>query len=210
MSAAEQTAALLDRHRSGDAQALGELFMLHRERLWRMLVVRLDRRLARRVTPDDVLQETFLDVARRIGEFLAAPRVPFYVWLRFLAVQRMQMIQRAHLGARRRDAALEVALPQGEPFASSESLAGHLVSRMTSPSQAAIRHELQARLRAVLDEMDPLDREVLALRHFEELNNNEVAQVLGISKEAASKRHVRALRRLKAIFGEPSGTEASP
>jgi RNA polymerase sigma-70 factor, ECF subfamily len=207
MSIAEQTAALLDRLRGDDKEALGELFMLHRERLWRMLYVRLDRRLASRVAPDDVLQETFLDVASRIGEYLADPKVPFYVWLRFLAVQRMQMVHRVHLGARMRTVDREVALPRGGPFASSESMAGQLVSQMTSPSQAAIRHELQARLRAALDEMDPLDREVLALRHFEELGNNEVAQVLGISKEAASKRHVRALMRLKVIFAEAPGSQ---
>jgi RNA polymerase sigma-70 factor (ECF subfamily) len=208
MSVAERTADLLDRLRANDGQALGELFMLHRERLWRMLYVRLDRRLARRLAPDDVLQEAFLDVARRIGEYLADPAVPFYAWLRFLTVQRMQMLQRTHLGTRMRDVGLEVALPQGGgPFASSESMAGQLVSAMTSPSQAAIRHELQARLRAALDEMDPLDREVLALRHFEELGNNEVAQVLGISREAAGKRHVRALRRLKAIFTERLGSD---
>ncbi len=207
MSVAEQTAALLERLRAADAEALGELFMLHRDRLWRMLFVRLDRRLTPRVAPDDVLQETFLDVARRIGEYLANPAVPFYVWLRFLAVQRMQMVHRAHLGARARDVSQEVALPQGGgPLASSESMAGQLVSQMTSPSQAAIRNELQERLRTALDAMDPLDREVLALRHFEELGNNEVAQVLGISKEAASKRHVRALKRLKEIFAPPPGT----
>src|SRR5271167_62557 len=97
MNLAEQTEALLARLRGNDGEALGELFMLHRERLWRMLYVRLDRRLTSRVTPDDVIQETFLDVARRIGEYLDKPAVPFYVWLRFLAVQRMQMIQRAHL-----------------------------------------------------------------------------------------------------------------
>ena len=88
-------------------------------------------------------------------------------------------------------------------MASAESMAGQLVGHMTSPSQAAIRHELQDRLRAALDEMDPLDREVLALRHFEELSNNEVAEVLGISKDAASKRHVRALHRLREILTEP-------
>jgi RNA polymerase sigma-70 factor (ECF subfamily) len=206
MSIAEQTAILLDRLRAHDEPALGELFMLYRDRLWRMLFVRLDRRLASRVAPEDVLQETFLDVARRIGEYLADPVVPFYVWLRFLAVQRMQMVQRVHLGARMRDVGLEVALPASGPFASADSMAGQLVSRMTSPSQAAIRHELQARLRAALDEMDPLDREVLALRHFEELGNKEVAQILGITKEAASKRHVRALKRLKALFAETTGT----
>jgi RNA polymerase sigma-70 factor (ECF subfamily) len=201
MSVEERTAALLERLRGDDGEALGELFMLHRERLWRMLYVRLDRRLANRVAPDDVLQETFLDVARRIGEYLGDPAVPFYVWLRFLAVQRMQIVHRAHLGAQARDAGREVAPP-----ASPESMAGQLVSKMTSPSQAAIRHELQEHLRAALEAMDPIDREVLALRHFEELGNNEVAQVLGISREAAGKRHVRALKRLKDIFAEPSGT----
>ena len=206
MSVAEQSAVLLDRLRAGHRDALGELFMLYRERLWRMLYVRLDRRIAGRVAPDDVLQEAFLDVARRVNEYLSDPAVPFYVWLRFLTVQRMQMMQRLHLGSQMRDVGLEVALPQGgTPLASPESMAGQLVSDLTSPSQAAIRHELQARLRAALDAMDPLDREVLALRHFEELGNNEVAQVLGISRDAASKRHVRALRRLKEIF-DPTGT----
>ncbi len=204
MSTAERTAILLDRLRGGDGDALGELFMLHRDRLWRMLYVRLDRRLARRVSPDDVLQETFLDVSRRIGEYLADPTVPFYIWLRFLAVQRMQILHRAHLGAQMRDAGREIALPEaGAPPASAESMAGQLVSQMTSPSQAAIRQELQERLRRALEVMDPLDREVLALRHFEELSNDEVAQVLKISRDAASKRHVRALRRLKDLFAAP-------
>src|SRR5439155_10807713 len=128
---------------SGDSQALGELFTLHRQRLWRMVYVRLDRRLASRLAPDDVLQETFLDVARRIGEHLADPAVPFYVWLRFLTVQRMQMLQRVHLGAGMRDVGREVSLTSGgAPLASSESMAGQFVSAMTSPSQAAIRSEL--------------------------------------------------------------------
>src|SRR5260370_41626170 len=123
MKVAEQTAVLLDGLRKsppsasqanshpGDDQALGDLFTLYRERLWRMLLVRLDHRLASRVSPDDVLQETFFDVARRIGEYLADPAVPFYVWLRFLTVQRMLMIQRAHLGAQRRGVYLEVSRP---------------------------------------------------------------------------------------------------
>src|SRR5438309_2007895 len=104
MSVPERTGVLLDRLRSGDDRAVGDLFDLYRERLWRMLYVRLDRRLARRIAPEDVLQEAFFDVARRVGEYLADPNVPFYVWLRFLTVQRMQMIQRAHLGAQMRDA----------------------------------------------------------------------------------------------------------
>jgi RNA polymerase sigma-70 factor (ECF subfamily) len=207
MSAPERTTVLLDRLRSGDEQALGELFGLYRERLWRMLSVRLDPRLASRVDPDDVLQEAFLDVARRVGEYLDNPSVPFYVWLRFLTVQRMHMVQRVHLGSQMRDVEREATLPQdGRALASSESMAGQLVSHMTSPSQAAIRHELQGRLRAALDEMDPLDREVLALRHYEELANHEVAEVLGITPDAASKRHLRALKRLKDILTDQAGT----
>ena len=205
MSAAEQTAALLDRARGGDADAVGELFELHRDRLRRMLSVRLDQRVARRVSPDDVLQEAFLDVAARVGEYLDRPAVPFYVWLRFLVVQRMQAAHRAHLGAKGRDVRQE-AEAAGAAFASPDSMAGQLAGAFTSPSQAAIRHERQERLREALDAMDPLDREVLALRHFEELGNAEVAEVLGISKDAASKRHVRALKRLKEILSDPSDT----
>jgi RNA polymerase sigma-70 factor (ECF subfamily) len=206
MSAGERTPALLDRLRSGDGEALGELFELHRERLWRMVHVRLDRRVARRVSADDVLQEAFLDMAARIQEYLDRPAVSFYVWLRFLTIQRMQMVQRAHLGAQKRDVTQEVPLAGGGAPASAESMAGQLVGHLTSPSQAAIRHELQDRLRAALDTMDPLDREVLALRHFEELGNNEVAAVLGISKDAASKRHVRALLRLREILTDAGGS----
>ena len=206
MTVPERSAELLTRLRAGDQPAIGELFDLFRERLWRMLYVRLDRRVSARLAPDDVLQEAFLDVARRIGEYLAEPDVPVYVWLRFLAIQRMQLLQRMHLGAEIRAVGAEVPMPNGElSFASAESMAGQLIGHMTSPSQAAIRHELQGRLRAALDEMDPLDREVLALRHFEELGNNEVAQVLNITKDAASKRHVRALKRLREVIRMDEG-----
>jgi RNA polymerase sigma-70 factor (ECF subfamily) len=205
MGVPDRSAELIDRLRAGDQPAAGELFDLYRDRLWRMLYVRLDRRLSSRLSPDDVLQEAFLDVARRIGEYLADPAVPVYVWLRFLTVQRMQMLQRMHLGAEMRAVGAEVPLAGGAgdlSFASADSMAGRLAGDLTSPSQAAIRHELQERLRAALAEMDPLDREVLALRHFEELGNTEVAQVLSISKDAASKRHVRALKKLKLILSE--------
>src|SRR5258708_34134663 len=137
MSHAERTAVLLDRLRTKDDEALGELFMLHRERLRHMLSVRLDRRVTSRVTPDDVLQETFLDVARRIGEYLADPAAPFYVWLRFLTVQRMQMVQRLHLGSHMRDVGLEISLPSGGPMASAASMAGLLIGGLPSPNQAA-------------------------------------------------------------------------
>ncbi|MGL4552477.1 MAG: sigma-70 family RNA polymerase sigma factor [Gemmataceae bacterium] len=201
MSLDEQTAGLLDRVRAGRADALGDLFQLHRDRLWRMLFVRLDRRLAGRLSPDDVLQDAYLDVAKRVHEHLADPAVPFYVWLRFLTLQRLQMLQRAHLGSAMRDAGRELSLTEPN-YASADSMAGQLVGHLTSPSRAAMRGELQDRLRAALDEMDPVDREVLALRHFEEMSNAEAADALGISKDAASKRHVRALVRLREILSD--------
>ena len=206
MTVLDRTDTLLDRLRAGDREALGELFGLYRERLWRMTSLRIDRRLAGRLDPDDILQEAFMDVARRIDEFLADPAVPFYVWLRFLTGQRLLMVQRGHLGAQRRDASREVSLPPtGLLHAGSDSLAGAFVGRLTSPSRAAMRHELQTRLREALDALDPLDREVLALRHFEELSNHEAAEVLGISRDAASKRHIRALKRLKELLADVPG-----
>lgn len=193
----------MSRLRGGDRSALGEVFSLYRERLWRMLYVRVDKRLAGRVDADDILQEAFLDIDKRIDEYLRDEPVPIYLWMRFLTAQRMLMVQRGHLGAQKRDVRMEVAIPDGSVcLASAESMAGALVSPMTSPSQAAIKGEMQARLRVALEAMEPLDREVLALRHFEELSNQEAATVLGISKEAASKRHVRALKRLKEIMGQ--------
>jgi RNA polymerase sigma-70 factor (ECF subfamily) len=205
----EATSLLLDRLRAGDHQALGELFAMHRERLGRMVQMRLDRRLYGRLAAEDILQDAFLDVARRFGEYVENPTVPVYVWLRFLTLQRLHQVQRRHLGAQMRDAGLEVTLNgQAGMSAHCESLAGELVGHFTSPSQAAMRDELRNQLLQALESMDPLDREVLALRHFEELGNNEVAAVLGISKDAASKRHVRALKRLRTLLEPYEMTDA--
>jgi RNA polymerase sigma-70 factor (ECF subfamily) len=196
----------LARAKSGDPEALGQLFLQFRDRLRKMVRLRLDRRLAGRVDPSDVLQEAFLDLSRRFPEYVANPAVPFYLWLRALTGQRLIDLHRQHLGAQMRDASQEVSLYRGGlPQASSEYLAEQLLGRMTSPTQAAIRAEMQIRLQEALNSMEPLDREVLILRHFEELNNNETAEVLGIDKSAASKRYIRAIRRLKTILDAVPG-----
>src|SRR5205807_3155397 len=185
------TDGLLRRLGDGDTQAVAELFTRYRERLRRMVRLRLDRRLQGRIDPSDVLQEAFLDAAKRAAEYAAHPSMPVYLWLRFLTGQRLMALHRQHLGAKMRNAGQEVSLYRGAlPQASSVSLAAQLLGRLTSPTQAAIRAEMQIKLQEALNSMDALDREVLTLRHFEELSNNETAQVLGIQKAAASNRYI--------------------
>src|SRR6516164_8545910 len=197
---------LIGRIEGGEAGALGELFGRHRERLRRMVRLRLDRRLQGRIDPEDVLQEAFVDAARRLAEYAADPKMPPFLWIRFLTMQRLQTLHRLHLAVKSREAEREVSLYNGSlPMADSRSLAAQLLGRLTSPSRAAIRAEIQIKIQDPLNAMDPVDREVLALRHFEELNNGETAAVLGIHKAAASNRYVRALRRLKEILSPALG-----
>jgi RNA polymerase sigma-70 factor (ECF subfamily) len=166
-----------------------------------MIRLRLDRRLQGRIDASDVLQEAYLEVAHRAREYLAQPTMPPFLWLRFLTGQKLLELHRHHLGARMRDAALEPSLRhRAAPRATSVSLAEMLLGRLTSPTRAARRAEMQLKLQELLNTMEPLDREVLALRHFEELSNGEVAQVLGLSKTAASNRYIRALGRLKELL----------
>ena len=192
--------------RRGGPTALAGLFMQHRQRLRRMIHVRLDRRVAGRVDPSDVLQEAYLDASRRLEEYLADPRMPLFLWLRFLTGQRLLAIHRQHLGTQKRDPRQEVALGRRSmPWADSASLSIELLGRLTTPSRAAIRGEMQARLEDLLGKLDPLDREILALRHYEELTNNEAAEELGISTAAASKRYIRALERLRTVLASVPG-----
>jgi RNA polymerase sigma-70 factor (ECF subfamily) len=195
------SSALLHQAEAGDQQALAELFNRHRDRLKQMVRLRLDRRLQGRIDPSDVLQEAYLDLAKRLPEYSQKPAMPFFLWLRFLTGQKLIDLHRRHLGAKMRDAGQEVSLYRGAlPQASSVSLAHQLLGRLTSASRAAIRAETKIRVQEALNGMEPLDREVLTLRHFELLSNEETAQVLGISKSAASNRYIRALRRLKEIM----------
>lgn len=197
---------LLARAKAGDAAAMGELFNRYRDRLRRLVRLRLDRRMVGRIDASDVLQDAYLDMARRFGEFAAAPGVPFYLWLRGLAGQRLIDLHRHHLGAQMRDAGQEVSLYRGAlPSASSASLAQQLMAGLTSPTQAAVRAEMQVRLQEALNSMAAIDREIVVLRHFEELSNAEAATVLGLEPAAASKRYIRAIRRLKEILAGVPG-----
>ena len=197
----------LRRALQGDRAAWGALLARHRGRLRRMVALRLDRRLQGRIDPSDVIQEAFLDAMNRLEEYARDPRpMPFFLWLRFLAGQRLQMLHRHHLGARARDPAREVALPWGRlPEATSAALAAQLLGHDTRASEALLRAERKLRLQEALNGMVPIDREVLALRHFEQLSNGECARVLEISESAATKRYVRSLLRLKEILAALPG-----
>ncbi len=187
--------ALEQRLRSGDETAMAALFERQRERLVRMVHFRLDPRLVGRIDAEDVVQETFLEAEKRIGAFRSDDK-PFFVWIRLVAQQTLIDLFRKHVGAKMRAAGREISAP------ASGTLSGLFVGHLTSPSQAALREELKQKVEAALASMDEIDREVLLLRHFEELSNKEAAAVLGIQENAASNRYVRALVRLKGLLGD--------
>jgi RNA polymerase sigma-70 factor (ECF subfamily) len=192
--------ALVKRATAGDTQALAELFNHHRHRLRQMVRLRLDRRLQGRVDPSDVLQEAFLDLAAELPSYSRRPAIPFFLWMRLVAGQRLMQVHRRHLGTEMRDAARDVSLFGGFPQAASASLAAQLLGKLTSAGGAAIRAEIQLRLQEALNSMEDLDREIIALRNFEELDNREAAAVLGLSLDTARKRYVRALKRLQVLL----------
>jgi RNA polymerase sigma-70 factor (ECF subfamily) len=201
MSDAEELAVQIRLAAAGDQPAATALFARFHERLLRMVRLRMDRRLKGRMDSEDVLQEAYLDAARRLKDYAAHPPMSFFLWLRYLAAEKLIDAQRHHLGVEKRNASRDVSLYRGPmPEATSAALAAQLLGRLTSPSRAAIRAETQLKVQEVLNTLDPIDREVLVLRHFEHLSNSEVAECLGLSTAAASKRYITALKRLKAIL----------
>lgn len=199
---------LLERLRVGDREAFAELFDRHRDRLYRIVSIRMDRRLAGRVDADDILQEIYLDAASRIEHFIDSHSGSFFVWLRLVATQTMANIFRRHLDAKMRDAKREVSIHSGRTYETPTTpIAMQLLGHLTSPSRAAIREESARQLELAIDNMRPIDREVILLRHFEQLDNKEVADVLGIHEKAASIRYIRAISRLKDLVAEIPGFE---
>ena len=200
---------LLEAARNGHEGALAILVERHRDRHERMVRFRMDRRLQGRVDPADVVQEAYLAVRGKFAQYSADSRLPFFLWLRLEVGQKLVDVHRFHLGTKMRDAGQEVSLHGGPlPQVTSLSLAEHLLGKLTTASHAAMRVELKLRVQEALNSMDPHDREVLILRHFEELSNAEAAEVVGIKPSAAVNRYVRALKRLKDVFqGMPGGIE---
>lgn len=200
---ATNESALLARAATGDEVALRDLFSRYHGRLARMVRVRINRQLCGRVDEEDILQEAYLQVSKQLSTYLRNPQLPFFLWLRHVVGQQLILAHRQHLGTKMRDANRDLPLHRvAYPTASSASIAAQLLGNLTSPSQAVIKAESRNLVQKALSKMDQIDREVLAMRHFEQLSNTETAFSLGIQPSAASNRYVRALDRLEQILGE--------
>jgi len=201
-----KTDPLLARAAAGDGAAWGELVTAHQERLVRMVAFRMDSRLRGRIDAADVVQEAFVQASAHREVYFREPTMPLFLWLRGIVSNKLLELHRHHLGTHMRDAKRE--LPLEAPEKSNETsvaLCAHLTGGLTRPSVVAVRGEVTTRLMEALDGMDPTDREVLAMRHFEQLTNAEAAQAIGIEERAAAKRYLRALERLKQILSEMPG-----
>jgi RNA polymerase sigma-70 factor (ECF subfamily) len=185
----------------GDGRCLEELFTRYRPRLKRMVKLRLDPRVQGRVDPSEVVNETYLDASHRLPDYLRDPTLPFFLWLRQLAGRSLQLAHERHLGPDAPGAGREVTLYRGAlPEAPAAALAAQLLGKSAEPGESAARVAQKVRIQEALNRMDALDREVLALRHFEQLSAAETALVLGLTESAACNRYVRALERLRGVL----------
>jgi RNA polymerase sigma-70 factor (ECF subfamily) len=196
-----ETQELLEQARGGDASAVGRLLTQHREPVRRMIDLRLDPAIAARVDASDVVQDVLLEASRRLDDYLANPVMPFHLWLRHIAKDHLIDAHRRHRQAKRRGVDREQRLvPAALAGQSSVELAGQLMDPERTPASAAIQHEMERRLHQAIAELDEPDREVILMRHFEQLSNQDVAAVLGLTEAAASMRYLRAMRRLRTLL----------
>jgi RNA polymerase sigma-70 factor (ECF subfamily) len=201
----ENTDELLARVARGQREARGALLQRHCRRLRQMIAVRLDRRLAARVDPSDVVQESLAEADRKLDDYAAQPPLPFYPWLRQIAWDQLIAVHRRHLHSRGRSVLAEEATGPALPDESAQLLAERLVAKGSSPSAHMERREQQRRVRAALALLSEDDREVLALRYLEDLPTGDVAAVLGLSESAVKMRQLRALQRLRDLLDEDEG-----
>ena len=197
-----ETQELLDQVRRGESAAVDRLLASHRDALRRMIDLRLDPAIGRRVDASDVVQDVLLEASQRLGDYLRDPAMPFHLWLRHIARDHMIDAHRRHRQAQRRSLDREQPIvPAGLADRSSIELAAQFFDQELTPATAAIRHELERRLQVAVASLDEDDRDIILMRHYEQLSNQEVAAALGLSEAAASMRYLRALRRLRAVLG---------
>jgi RNA polymerase sigma-70 factor (ECF subfamily) len=196
------TDELIEQARGGDQAARQGLLLRHQGRLRRMIAVRMDRRLAARIDPSDVVQEALADAAQQLSDYLRAPPLPFYPWLRQLAWERLIDLHRRHLHAQKRSVRREEPGLFDLSDESAVQLARRLLARGSSPSQRLLEDELRRRVQNALAQLPSRDREVLVLRNLEQLSTRETAAVLGATEGAVKVRHLRALERLRRLLDE--------
>ena len=208
MEKEEQARILVEAALSGNEAAAAELFDLYRPRLKRLVLLRMHPRLQSRVDASDVLQDTYLELSRRLSEYGQRHEIPFYLWLRMLAGKQLTHLHRKHLKAEMRTAFREVNLnAMSVPDASVLNLASHLAGEFTSVDRGLIRDELYVKLLETINDMQESDREIVAMRNFEELSTEEIATVLGLTRSGVLKRYTRAIRRLRDSIVDQPGSE---
>lgn len=207
----EETVQLLNGAGDGDAGAVNRLMNRHRDALRRLVRMRMDRALARRVDASDVVQDVMFEASRRLNDYLREPKMPFHLWLRQLAKDRIIDMHRRHREAQRRSIDREQPL-ESPQFGdrSSLNLAAQLKDHELTPAAENIRRELRARFLVAIEQLSEDDRDIILMRHFEELGNSEVAAALGLSPAAAGMRYLRALRRLRTVLGESPSSMTVP
>lgn len=192
---------LLASLRAGGERALAETIEVERPRLERIIALRMDPKVSGRLDPADVIQETFLEARKRLGRYLESPKVPVFVWLRGLTLETLIQGHRRHLTAQRRDVGHEVSIEAvGSNASSVAALTRSMIDRDDTPGVKLQREERSKLIASALERLDETDREVLTLRHFEQLGNDEVARIIGVKKAAASRRYTRALGRLREVL----------
>ena len=193
---------LIQKAQNGDLEALAQVFEINRERLKRMIRMRMSERVRPRVAVSDVLQEAYVDLAQQLGNYAKDPKLPFFLWMRRVTGLRLAKVHREHLGQQIRDANRDRRLDVAMPDASAVYMANQLAGQFTTVSEKAMRNENELRMQAAIEQVSETDREILAMRHVEQLTNSEIAVLLEISESAATNRYVRAIRKLKDAMGE--------
>ena len=202
----EETAELLRNARQGESAAVNELMERHRNAVRQIIQMRLDRAVAARVDASDVVQDVLLEASQRLNDFIEGGSMPFHLWLRQLAKDRLIDMHRRHRGAQRRSVDREQRVGAGSSERSSLNLDGVLADGQLTPAAASIRREIEQRFLTALQELGDDDRDIILMRHQEHLTNSEVAEALGLSQPAAGMRYLRALRKLREVLGEKSAS----
>jgi RNA polymerase sigma-70 factor (ECF subfamily) len=198
----DKTEQLLAEAKNGDTDAVNRLLDRHRRALRRMVRMRLDQKLRRRLDVSDVVQDVLVDANRRLADYLQNPTMAFHLWLRQIAKDRIIDAHRRHRGSAKRSVDRERYVVSVGESRSSIELAAQLCDPQLTPAAAVTQKEMARRVEGAIGQLNDQDCEIVLMRHYEQLSNQEAAQALGLTEPAASMRYLRAVRRLRTLLGE--------